>query len=197
MHLNEVWAPQGAVKYLRTSLWNLSSVSFLCIWSCTHGSAAYSPSKRDCQQFPASRFVFMRTIWINFLSSAWHNEDNVFPEIYFWSWSKIHALFTLTWICKWLLVLPNVHVASSPTVDPNSFPYETTENNLKFRSSWQFPLASLATCTSVGHFTCLCHIAAHNEAHDSNYTNATYPGWNVIMHCVYMTGSRLTTKYSF
>ncbi len=61
---------------------------------------------------------------------------------------KIHALFTL-WICKCLSVSPKVHVASSPTVDPNSFPYEINLN-LTLRSSWQ---CALASCPSVGRHT--------------------------------------------
>lgn len=57
-----------------TSLWNLSKVSFLCIWSCSQGSAAYCSSNSDVQQFPASRFVFIRMILISVLSSVKHQK---------------------------------------------------------------------------------------------------------------------------
>lgn len=102
-----------------TSRWNLSRVSFFCIWSWTQALAQYSPSSREDQQFPASLFVFIRMIRIRHLSSYENKKKGGI------SWQWFHVCITMC-VCVKLKIHnpPSVQVASSATVVSSNFPCE-------------------------------------------------------------------------
>lgn len=80
-----------------TSLWNLSRVSFLSIWSNTHGLHLYCPpSSKACQQFPALRSDFTSTTLNSLLSSVGQQKkDDGQLEVRIWGSTRCTYLMSI------------------------------------------------------------------------------------------------------
>jgi len=112
-----VWG--GRLKL--TSRWNLSRVSFLCIWSWTQALAQYSPSNSEDQQFPASLLVFIKMILIRHLSSEDEKkeekkkEEGGYMSFFFESLSPYDEWKGLKWFLSgvWLTQCPRSLVGHS------------------------------------------------------------------------------------
>jgi len=108
-----------------TSLWNLSRVSFLSIWSNTHGLHLYCPpSSKACQQFPALRSDFTSTTLNSLLSSVGQQKkDDGQLEVQIWGSTR----------CTYL---PNVHTHSSASTVPKSLPCGETRGRSNYSASY-------------------------------------------------------------